>query len=803
MSLPSPGQAGCEMKLNEKELADLRFRVGGKAAALIAAREAGLPVPPFFTLDVSEVLALSTGDEGSERVRKRLESEYALLGSVEVAVRSSAQAEDGRSSFAGQLTSRLGMTGTDEIARVVAEIAAGASSERVRSYAGATGVAAGDVAVIVQGMVPARVAGVAFSRDPLTYQPEVVVEAVSGLGESLVAGERTPSRSVIDRETLEPLISSLEGPVTAQLISLAAGLALECEALFGEAQDVEWAWDGERLWLLQSRPVTGFHDVEVFSDTWSSEVWPGLIKPLVFDVGDIAVNAAWGRILTSIAGRVDVDWRRMSAVAASRAYFNDTLLGQVLARAGLPENTLESVVRGERPRLREGSLPRLLASAGRLLGFLARNTRWLSTIDRDLPPLAARVADATTDIEQLAAEDLASRLEALLDMLEDAAYLSALTTISMGLRAALARLAVRMFAEDASAALGADAAAGTAPLQQLASVAQLIAALPETDRDIVRAGDLRLIEATLSATVPGRSVLEAMADLIERWGHIATVNTDFSTPAWRDEPEMLWRLAAVSRQVAEPADTTGVRPKNALGGAVIRSRLGALRQFTEAREEVNDVLALTYDALRKATRRAGTLLAPMVLDSPADIYYLGLEELLETLRGRPAEELRSVATQRAETLAADAEITPPHRLWALRLPPRDRLVTAARAEARSGEVLGGIPASPGVVTGTARVLGYSSSTDHLGRGDILIVGHIDVGWTPLFTVVGGVVTAVGGTLSHAAVVARELGVPAVVAVPDATALIPDGSLIRVDGSNGTVTLLGCREEHSDTIPQYS
>lgn len=791
------------MSLSPSDLKSLRQQVGGKAAALLVARDAGLPVPPFFTLDVSELLVLSGGDAAADEIRRRLETEYVRLGSGAVAARSSAQSEDGTSSFAGQLSSRLNIRGVDGIVSAAADIVASADSDVVRTYSSTTGTAVGGVAVIVQRMVAARVAGVAFSRDPLTYQPEIVVEAVRGLGESLVGGDRTPSRAVLNREGLGVLLSDLADPVTPELARQAAQMALECESLFGTAQDIEWAWDGEKLWLLQSRPITGFDDAEVFSDTWSSEVWPGLIKPLVFDVGDIAINAAWGRILTSVAGPMDVDWRRMSALTASRAYFNDTLLGQVLARAGLPENTLESVVRGERPRLREGSLPRLLASAWRLLGFLTLSMRWLGVADRDLPPLSRRVTDATADIDRLRPEELAARFETLLCILEDAAYLSALTTMSMGLRGALARLALRMFAKGSPDSLSATAAAGTAPLRQLAAVAQLISDLPADERAVVATGDPERIQRALGASVSGRAVLEAMAELIERWGHIATVNTDFSTLAWRDEPEMLWRLAAVSRQIAEPAAAEPPIAKHALGRAIITSRLRALRQFVDARDHVNDVLALTYDALRKAARAAGATLAPAVVASPDHVYYLQLEELLGALRGRPAEKLRLRATQRASTLAADAEVTPPHRLWDLRLPPRSRITTAARAASHTGEVLGGIPASPGVMTGTARILGYSSDSSTLGPDDILVVSHIDVGWTPLFTVVGGVVTAVGGALSHAAVVARELGVPAVVAVEDATALIPDGSLIRIDGSNGTVTLIGCEDGRSDTIPQYS
>ena len=179
---------------------------------------------------------------------------------------------------------------------------------------------------------------VSVCRDPITFQPEIVVEAVCGAGELLVGGSTTPARFVLARDTFEHLVAS-ESDAPSPLpdvVREAARLALRAEGIFGTPQDVEWGWDGETMWLLQSRPLTALAGLEVYSDTFSAEVWPGLIKPLVFDVGDVAVNHAWGRMLTAVAGPVDVDWRRMADIAASHAYFNDSLLGDVLSPQDYP-----------------------------------------------------------------------------------------------------------------------------------------------------------------------------------------------------------------------------------------------------------------------------------------------------------------------------------------------------------------------------------------------------------------------------------------------------------------------------------
>jgi pyruvate,water dikinase len=705
--------------------------------------------------------------------------------------------EDGEHcTFAGQFDSRLDVVGIGDLHNAIDAVAASGGSVRVVEYAQSTSGDSGRIAVFVQRMVQARHAGVAFSRDPVTYQPEVVVEAVEGRADGLLGGVRTPTRAALDASTLEVLFLEQRDPVPPDILRDAAQLARECERHFGAPVDVEWAHDGEQMWLVQARPLTGFDAVQIHSDTWSSEVWPGLIRPLVFDVGDTAVNAAWGRILTSIAGPMDVDWRLMAAPVASRAYFNETLLGSVLTRAGLPENTLEVVGRGQRPHVREGSSVRLAASAGRLSRFLAGNARLLRRVARELPVLDARIAAAGRGTSDLTPVELAERFEVLLEILEDAAHLSVLTMVSMQLRALGARTAVaRLAGEGGGSAM--PPVSRSAPAEALDRLSAAVRALPQAELDAVASGDPERIAESLAASPDGRRALRTMEELLSRWGHIATVNTDFSAPTWADDPGALWLLAAASRPAAPPgvgraatAADPGEAATGGFRGRIVRGRIESLATFVTARDEVNDALARTYDALRRATRAAGALLTPSLLESEDDVFFLRYPELLDALRGEPGDSLRARVAERRVQLEADAQITPPHRVWNLRLPPRQRMLAHAQRAPLETGVLRGIPASAGVASGRARVLGLSDPTAGLGPGDILVVGHADVAWTPVFSVVAGVVTEAGGMLCHAAVVAREIGIPAVVGVDDATRLVADGAQIRIDGSEGLVTVIG-------------
>lgn len=791
------------MSAARARLAELSVRIGGKAASLVIAGESGLPVPPFFALTSTEVEDLANDTVGAERVRERICNGLTELGGGPVAVRSSAQAEDGIHSFAGQLESRIGVSGDRAVLEAVTSVTRSVQSARLESYVTKVNAEAGSVAVFVQRSVSAVVAGAGFSRDPVTFQPEVVVEAVPGEGRSLVGGLVTPTRASFDPDTLE--INELErrSDVPIPVLEEAARLTLACERLFGRPQDIEWVWDGHKIWLVQTRRLTGFEEAQVFSDTWSSEVWPGLLKPVVFDVGDIAVNAAWGRIFSAVAGRLEIDWSRMAALAASRAYFNETLLGQVLSRAGLPVNTLEIVMRGQRPCLRQGSIPRLAASMGRLLRFVLGNLRWLSHLEHELPSLAARVTDVTDDVRSCEKPALGACFARLLALLEEASYLSALTTFSMGLRSLSLRVALRAFSAAPTAAMATDSSVWTAPLRDLGEVRQMLAELPTQERAAAESGDLRRIEEVLGRTERGRTVQARMAMLLERWGHIAMVNTDFSAPAWRDEEGMLWRLAAISPLLSRPEAPPRILGTGLIGGRIIQRRSKRLQVFMQARDEVNDVLARTYDAWRLGTQKAGRVLCTEVIQEPTLVYFLRYAEMLAALSGALDEGLGRRAEERAAEYAADADISPPHRLWDLRLPPRRRMSRVDHPHAQVGEVLKGVPASAGIVVGQARVVDHFSDTADVRSGDVLVLDNADIGWTPLLAVASAVITAAGGMLSHAAVVAREFGIPAVLAVEDATLLIPDGARVSVNGSEGTVTLLRGRSTGDDSRTRES
>jgi len=298
-----------------------RLRYGGKGASLAALARAGFDVPEGFIIptDVAEALAGEPAAWDSALRRDLLARLAALAPDYEpVAVRSSAADEDGaEASFAGQHETILGVKGGDAFLDAVARCLASAASESALAYRESTGAARdARMAIVVQRMVPAVAAGVAFSIDPVTGDPDrVVVEAVAGLGDALVSGQAEGERFVVHRHSLAVIERPAAPPILDDALLIAVvRAALRAEELFGGPQDIEFAFDARgKLWLLQSRPVTAvaagprpdglggwFNEFDTptsEADLWTSanvqEILPGLLTPLTITTFEETVPRAY------------------------------------------------------------------------------------------------------------------------------------------------------------------------------------------------------------------------------------------------------------------------------------------------------------------------------------------------------------------------------------------------------------------------------------------------------------------------------------------------------------------------------
>jgi pyruvate,water dikinase len=766
----------------------------------------GLPVPAGFVVS-APALGPHVGGELPPALRAAIARAAERLGG-RLAVRSSLVAEDdAAASFAGQLETVLDVGAGSEVLDAVRAVAASALAPSVRQYA-ADRLAgrAGGMAVVVQRMVAARAAGVAFSADPMTGQRRVVIEAVAGSGDRLVRGRATPDRFVVDARGVLATQARAEldeaSLPTAAVLQLAELVRAAADQL-GGPHDVEWAWDGDRLHLLQARPITALAGKHVFSARLVGDMCPGVIKPLLWSTKprSMAQNVV-GRLFRELLGHDGFDYARLLRRIHSRAYMDATAMGVQLAGIGLPANFFESIARDERASRRPPLTPRLLARLPRIVAVLIRHSRAADGLEVMLERHEAEVAALrVADPDALDLPALLERVAALLEAHGDTQWCIFASATNMMVRNRLLERMVRRHAPDVRPTDLLRGLRGMKSLDPNAALRRLAAScndLGAPERALLLGGDDRAIRERLAASVAGRRLAAGVDGLLDRFGYLSANGSDFTEPTWAEQPAPVWTalgrlLAAAPR--GDGADPARLREQ---ARAAVRARLGPLRRalfdrllagtqrYLALRERVS--LLLTEDAfeLRRLFLAVGGQLVRLHrLERPDDVFYLYRDELEALARGehRGADARALVANRRAE-LAADEAITPPETVCGEAAAAG---VTAADTAGR--EYLVGIAASSGLARGRARVVRNPGAVPSLlCPEEILVVPFTDVGWTPLLATVGGVVAEGGGQLSHTSIVAREYGLPAVVGVDGATTVIRDGQEVTVDGTAGRVWL---------------
>jgi rifampicin phosphotransferase len=766
-----------------------------------------------------------------------------------LAVRSSATCEDGALvSMAGLARTVLGVRGGDDLAAAVCAVWASLASGRALAYLAARGVRDVGMAVVIQRMVEATAAGVMFTRAPDARSrggpDERIINAGFGLGAPVVDGVTTPDvlrvdpqghlvdaviahkahavvigeAGVRELDVAEPDKPALSPERIVDLAEIAARL----EKLEPGAWDVEFACDPNRTWVVQARPATGrgFPDGGDADTVWSNinvgEALPGVATPFTWSIAGAFSEAGFHRAFAALGCRVPRSARLVGNVHG-RFYLNLTQFMRIAAQVPFldPRTLVELGGGGGSEELatqvedvsKRGFYARLPLTASRLL-------REQLKLDEDVKAFEEFAekqwrAQSALDLAVLPDEGLARRMrdiQALLERTGTVMLTSASSTLGshLALKMMLDRVAPRG-AEGMAQSLtsGIRDVESARPGVGIMHVAALARREPDAAAAIER-------ESTIGLdAIPEGPTRRALQSFLELYGDRAVREAELSTPRWKEDARPVLRmLRAALRTDAHQVEGTLARARtnandemsrllprlNLIEQTIVRHLVARAQRSARLRERmrawVTRVLGMLREAALDADRRllrrdpeldadwrklvdAGSPLAAV-----RSVFFLTVDEVVGALRASRADLVPLVRSRRAELARDQARPDPPATFVGspppVVLPPW------------GGDVLRGLSASAGVVEGRARVLMREDEMDALLPGEILVVHTTDVGWTPLFLVAAGIVTELGGPLSHAAVVAREFGVPSVVNVPGATRAIRTGDVLRVDGDRGVV-----------------
>ncbi len=542
----APGSSRSPDPLRYRGVRSLDMRLdaakfGSKAATLAELKRLGYPVPPGWVLRPGDDLALLI-----ERVNPS--SEHPVV------VRSSAVGEDSETaSAAGQYESILQVTSPGELERAIADCFASYDRPTAQQYRRDRGVGDAPMAVLVQQQVRGVFSGVAFSRDPIDRHGEaVVIEALPGEAQRIVSGKVTPESYRVRLTEADLAGSDLErwqmpdgvvlpvmgqGETPGRLLQQVAWLTRQLEQHYhGVPQDIEWTFDGERLWLLQSRPITTL--LPIWTRKIAAEVIPGLIRPLTWSINRPLTCGVWGQLFTiGLGDRArSLDFTQTATLHYSHAYFNATLLGDIFRRMGLPAESLEFLTRGARfqkpPLLSTlSNVPGLIRLAGREWHLA---TDWQRDWQRLFQPSLTELAQSPA--AGLSARALMARIDTLLDLLQKATYYSILAPLSVALRQSLWRVEAAHMDNGSTpeVAVGRSLQAlAQSPLTQSA----LAASQPPIPDANIRPDNVADVFTRLATTPEGQAILAEFTQILARFDFLSEVGTDIAVPTWREDPQ--------------------------------------------------------------------------------------------------------------------------------------------------------------------------------------------------------------------------------------------------------------------------
>ncbi|MEP0946213.1 glycerol-3-phosphate acyltransferase [Leptolyngbya subtilissima] len=753
-------------------------KFGHKAATLGQLTAWGYPVPRGYVLPA--------GDDPT-----------ALLAIAEpsptqpLAVRSSAQDEDtGTASAAGVYESFLNITDQEALAAAIVRVFSSYSAPQAKAYRQSKGLPEQGLAVIVQQQVQGQFSGVAFSRDPIARCGDaVVIEALPGGADQVVGGQVTPEqyRVLVQPDDVPPLAAIAEadwqlsdaltltvegqGQTPSRLLQQVAYLARHLESRYqGVPQDIEWSFDGETLWLLQSRPITTLQPL--WTRKIAAEVIPGTIRPLTWSINRPLTCGVWGEIFTVVLGdrARGLDFEATATLHHAHAYFNATLLGDIFRRMGLPAESLEFLTRGakfSRPPL--GSTLRNMPGLVRLLRRELKLEQQFAQENRDrfAPALQAL---AETPRDALTPQELLDRVDTILALLKRVTYYNILGPLSFALRRALLKVP-----EESLNPMQNDEIAALEALRAIAQDIRQTLSKPE----LARITDSSSLMTALAESTDGESLLKAMGQFIEQYGYLSPVGTDIAVATWQESPGPVRELLAQFVRQPPPPKSAASQGK----ATTVQRRLDLKGQVNTLYNRLLAELRWSILALATQWQTQG------YLQERDDIFLLTLEEIQE-LVGNGTPDWRAVQEwvgDRKAQYERDKKMPAVPYLVFGNEPPSRQLPLMPTATVQ--QKLTGIGASAGTVAGPVLVVTQLEAVAAANGPFILVVPYTDAGWAPLLARAQGLIAEVGGRLSHGAIIAREYGIPAVMDVTNATQRLHTGQWVRINGETGIVEVL--------------
>ncbi|MBM7655443.1 phosphoenolpyruvate synthase [Neobacillus cucumis] len=753
------------------------------------------------------------------------------------AVRSSATAEDlPHASFAGQQDTYLNIIGKEAILQHIRKCWASLFTDRAVIYRIQNGFDHRQVhlSVIVQRMVFPQASGILFSADPITNNRKMLsIDASYGLGEALVSGlvsadcykvqednivnkmiatKKLAIYALMDGGTetkqIDPDQQKTQTLTDQQILQLAR-IGRQIEASFGCPQDIEWCLVDDTFYIVQSRPITTLFPIpeandqenRVYISVGHQQMMTDPIKPLGLSFFLLTTNAP----MRKAGGRLFVDITHQLASPISR----NMLLKGMGQHDPLLKDAIMTIIE-------RGDFIKPLSNGLKAPGPSRNNTDMLAQIENNPTIVSDLIKKSQTSIEELKQNIQTKSGTDLLDfILEDIQELKRILFAPQSTAVFMAAInASNWVNEKMNEWLGENNAADTLSQSvpnnvtsemglSLLDVADVIRPYPEVIDYLQHVKDENFLDE-LDKFEGGRETRDAFIAFLNKYGMRCAGEIDITRTRWSEKPNILIPMLLSNIKNFEPnagkrkfeqglrvalekekelLDRLKQLPDSEQKAQETKRMIDLIRNYIGYREYPKYGMINRYFVYKQALlQEAEQLVKAGVIHEKEDIFYLTFEEFHEVVRTKKLD--YEIISKRKDEYKIYDKLTPPRAITS----DGEILSGEYKRENLPAEALVGLPVSSGVIEGRARVI-LNMEDANLEEGDILVTSYTDPSWTPLFVSIKGLVTEVGGLMTHGAVIAREYGLPAVVGVENATKLIKDGQRIRVHGTEGYIEIL--------------
>ncbi|MFW9993564.1 MAG: PEP/pyruvate-binding domain-containing protein [Candidatus Odinarchaeota archaeon] len=769
-------------------------RAGGKGDALARLYKAGYPVPDGFVILPSAFEGDNLRPQAWSLVKKKLDSFRKKSNSF--AVRSSALAEDSaQASFGGQFETVLDVYNDKDIHDAILAVRKSRSSERVQSYSKAKGLDfEHEIAVVVQQLVHSEISGVLFTRDPLTGRDKMVGNYIHGLGDKLVSGEVDALEFTLDRAK-----GQYDGPAEFRKYAKRLfNLSKSIEKELGLPQDIEWAIAGGKVYILQSRPVTTLIEGDPVTYDYNSTrtgdyLWvdnggpyPEPMTPASWSVNSIILRDRQAMLLGNQGARA-------VGMIGMRYYINFSFTYAILRKVGRKHDDIIDMM-----GISTGPLPEDIKE---IPPFDFSLKQMLSATLRRIIPAYRRQRRLVKNSDAILARN-PDHCKALVQQVK-AADENQLVSLWNG--------EIKPLFSDMFEILDAFNENHFNTYVYIRKILQKLVGIDETNNIIASMGGGLEDAASISLSLGLVKVLNGemtREEYITECGHRhaneneLAVARPYEDPDWLDKQLEEYRKssidvqAMIDKRTADFAATWKKLEKNHPVKTItkLRAKIDELNKITAKREKIRSEMTRSIGVIRELYLRAGELTG-----LGDDVFFITYQELVSIL-SKADETALSYIPARKETFEKYKLLPPLPTYIRGRFDPENWTADPNRrmdyydpegalAEIPASDTVTGVPGSSGRVEGIIRFIKSPEEGSKLQKGEILLASTTNIGWTTIFPKAAAVITDTGASLAHAAIVARELGIPAVVGCSNATTRLKTGDRVLVDGGQGTIRIL--------------